>query len=525
MDFIWVIVAFVCGLAMKLVDLPPLIGFLIAGFALNFAGVEPAAFLSHVSDMGITLMLFLIGLKIHIEDLLKKEVWLAAATQTGIWVIASISSLLVIGTLGISYFSDLSLETAALIGFALSFSSTVCIVKLLEEANELKTRHGQISLGILVMQDIIAVGFLVVATGMIPSLWAIGLLALIPLRPLLFKLLEKSGHGELLPLSGLFIALGGYELFYAVGIKGDLGALIMGMLLSSHRKGAELNKSLAHFKDLFLVGFFLSIGFTALPTWNMLGISLLLCLLLPIKFLVLYFVMNGMRLRGRTSFLSALMLTNYSEFGLIVGALAVNNAWLPQEWLVILALSASISFLLTSFLYRYSHTHYASLKQWLFKFEHQEPLAQDRIVQPTGAEILVIGLGRVGRSAFRVLNERVGDKVAGLDADHYAIDRMQEEGLHVYFGDAEDPDFWRRLDTSHIKLVLLALPLAKDCIYIEQLLNKAGYQGQVAAIARFRDERDLMVEQGIANVFNFYTEVGSGFAEDSLALINYADAS
>ena len=524
MDFIWILCAFIFGLTMKMINMPPLIGFLVAGFVLNYFGVEPTDSLDTLANLGITLMLFCIGLKLHVKDLLKQEIWVGTLSHIGIWTLLFSSLALLIGTLSVPYFSDLSIKTAALIGFALSFSSTVCIMKLLEDAGELKTRHGQIALAILVMQDIVAVIFLVLATGQIPTLWAILLFALIPARPLMARLLERVGHGEMLPLTGLFLALGGYELFYLVGVKGDLGALVMGILLASHAKSSELNKALMNFKDLFLIGFFLSIGFTALPTLPMLGLSVILSILILLKFVLFFGLFTGLRLRSRSAFLSALVLSNYSEFGLIVVALSVNNHWLDKEWLVILALAMSFSFVLTSVLYSNAHTLYRKHKHWFKVYERRHCLAEDIFIQPPNAHILVIGLGRVGRGAFDALQLSLDQKVAGMDADKSRIAKMQQEGANVFFGDGEDADLWEKLNTKGIKLILLALPSINDSRIITNQLRKSGYNGQIAAIARYQDEREELLAAGINNVFNFYTEAGTGFAEESLQLIGHSSA-
>ncbi|MCO4784359.1 MAG: cation:proton antiporter [Marinomonas atlantica] len=520
MEFIWILFAFICGLAVKLVNLPPLIGFLAAGFILNFMQVQPSSVLEHLSDLGITLMLFCIGLKLHVKDLLKREVWASTLGHMGAWTILLIGLVSLLGLAGLQAFEVLSLRTAALIGFALSFSSTVCIVKLLEDAGEMKTRHGQLALGILVMQDIVAVVFLVLATGQVPSLWAILLFALIPLRPVLGRLLDKSGHGEMLPLTGLFFALGGYELFYLVGVKGDLGALILGILLASHSKSSELNKSLMNFKDLFLIGFFLSIGFSALPTWEMVGLSLILTVLLLAKFVLFFYFFSSLRLRGRTSFLGALALSNYSEFGLIVVALSVEAGWIVKDWLVILALAVSFSFVITSVLYRKAHSYFRRYKDTVRRFEHTVPLPEDCFAQPKNMQVLVVGLGRVGRGAYESLTGMMENGVvAGMDADQFRIKKMQSEEHNVFFGDGEDVDLWEHLDLTNVRLILLALPSADDSVNVVKQLRGSGFNGQVAAIARYQDEREYMLNAGIDNVFNFYTEAGTGFAEESLALI------
>ncbi|MBJ7538071.1 cation:proton antiporter family protein [Marinomonas transparens] len=521
MEFIWLLFAFVCGLAVKIVNLPPLIGFLLAGFLLNYLGLEPSSSLDSLANIGITLMLFSIGLKLHVKDLLKREVWASTLSHMGIWTLLFGAIALLLGTLSLPYFGLLDFKTAALLGFALSFSSTVCIMKLLEESGELKTRHGQLSLGILVMQDIVAVIFLVAATGKIPSIWALGLFGLLLIRPIFNKVLDKAGHGEMLPLTGLFLALGGYELFYLVGVKGDLGALIFGILLASHSKASELNKSLMNFKDLFLIGFFLSIGFTALPTLNMVGISLIITLIILAKFALFFGLLTQLKLRARTSFLSAMILSNYSEFGLIVVALSVANGWIAKDWLVILALAVSFSFVITSVLYRLSHRLYQTNKETIRQFESDKCLTEDVFTQPKNAEILVIGLGRVGRGAFESLKTLAGKNIiAGMDADQNRIKAMQDAQENVFYGDGEDADLWEHLDTSDIRLVLLALPIAEDSTNIAIQLRKANYQGQIAAIARYQDEREDLLASGINNVFNFYTDAGTGFAEESLTLIH-----
>ena len=521
MDFIWILFAFVCGYVFRIIELPPLIGYLLAGFILNFIGIEAATSLEQLANLGITLMLFTIGLKLNVKDLLKTEVWASSLSHMLLWTLVIGSLFLLLASVSIPYFTDLDLKSAALIGFALSFSSTVCIVKLLEESGEMKTRHGQLAIGVLVMQDIVAVLFLAAATGKMPSIWALGLFGLLAIRPALNHLLMRAGHGELLPLAGFFLALGGYELFSLVGVKGDLGALIMGMLLSTHPKASELTKSLLSFKDLFLIGFFLSIGFTALPTLSMLGMAAILALLIPLKYVLFFAIFTRLHLRGRTSYLSALALSNFSEFGLIVAYLCVDNDWLAKEWLVILALAVSISFVLTSVIYRSAHSFYQRHKDKIKKYESDTPLDSDILHQPQDSEILVIGLGRVGKGAFNALHSLVGDNVWGMDADRSRIEKFQNKGMHVLYGDGEDADLWGKMDTHKIKLVLMALPSIDDILNITEQLHSAGYQGEIAAIARFPDEHDQLVAGGIDKVFNFYTEAGLGFAEESLQWISY----
>jgi hypothetical protein len=313
------------------------------------------------------------------------------------------------------------------------------------------------------------------------------------------------------------LALGGYHLFELVNIKGDLGARIFGIMLAQHEKASELAKSLLSFKDLFLIGFFLTIGLTALPDITMILMALVFCLLIPIKALLFFGLFTSLRLRGRTSYLSSLVLSNYSEFGLIVGALAVSLGLLGNTWLVVIALSVSISFVITSILYRTSHSQYHRYKETIKRFEKNRRLKED--IYPTlhNAEFLVLGMGRVGRGAFNALSKLTEVNVWGMDADRVKIKELADEGLNVICGDGEDIDLWDNLDIKDVQLVLLALPSIQDSINITRQLKNAGYTGKVAAIARYEDEVSSLLENGVDKVFNFFTEAGLGFAEESLA--------
>ncbi len=518
MDFIWILIAFACGFLAKQINLPPLIGYLTAGFGLHFMGVQPHESLESLASLGITLMLFTIGLKVNLHTLLKVSVWAGTSLHMLGWVMLGTILLKGLAWLGISHLESLDWPALCLIAFALSFSSTVCVVKLLEDKGEMKSRHGKLAVGILVMQDIVAVAFLVVATGQTPSLYAFALILLWPARHLIGRLLNHSGHGELLPLIGFFLAMGGYEIFAAVNLKGDLGALCMGILLSQHVKSVELAKSLLSFKDLFLIGFFLSIGFTALPTIDMITPLIAISAILIIKGMLLFHILAALRVPGRGMFLGSMLLTNYSEFGLIVTALCVNNGWLQKEWLVIIALGVSLSFIFTSIFYEHAHTVYAKMRNAVKYFERKQPtpIYQEQLKM---ADILIIGMGRVGRSSYDYLHQKLGDKVWGVESDIDKVRRHRSVGRHVILGDAEDADFWETRELWHIKLIMLAMPSIVDIHDITQQLKMSGYKGHIAAIARYEDEREQLLKFGVDNVFNYYVEAGTGFAEESMLLI------
>lgn len=204
MEFLLLLIAFVCGFASKFIGLPPLVGYLIAGFLLNALGFSANPELETIANLGITVMLFTIGLKLNIKDLIKREIWLASVVHSVIWISFVALFMFVLGLAALAYFTDLSMMQLALVGFALSFSSTVCVVKILEESGETRSRHGKVAIGILIMQDIFAVVFLVFATGKVPSIYALSLFALIPLAPILKKYSQRLVMASYFPFVALY---------------------------------------------------------------------------------------------------------------------------------------------------------------------------------------------------------------------------------------------------------------------------------------------------------------------------------
>lgn len=519
MDYIWVALAFGCGFLAKQIKLPPLVGYLIAGFGLHAAGVTPDASLQTLSDLGVTLLLFTIGLKLNVKSLLKTEIWGTAIGHMGTTVALTAANSLILGYLGLIYFEGLSWTSAALVGFAVSFSSTVCAVKVLEERGEARARHGQVAIGILIIQDIVAVIFVTLMTDTPPSWWALTLLTLPLARPVLIKLLKACGHGELLPLAGFFLAYTSGEIFELVGLKAQLGALVVAILLSDHPKSSELAKSLLNFKDIFLIGFFLSIGFTALPTVNMIGVAAIIALALPIKAGLFFLWLTKLRLRGRSAFLTALSLANYSEFGLIVCAASVANGLLPKEWLVIMALVVAISFVFSSIVNAYAHSFYAKWRALIKRFEKLEYLTEDRFSNPGDVKILVIGMGRVGTGAYEMLTNDRNKKVCGLEVVKRRVTVHQKEGRNVISADAEDPSFWEQIDLEKIEMIMLAIPNYIDILEVVKQLNLAGYKGKIAGIVKYEEDREKLLEAGLDLVFNFYKNAGAGFANRAINII------
>ncbi|MGF1714163.1 cation:proton antiporter family protein [Photobacterium chitinilyticum] len=514
MELIFIIAAFLAGFIALRCKLPPLVGFLVAGFALNSAGYQSTETLNVLADLGVTLLLFSIGLKLDVKTLLTKEIWGGATLHnllsTGLFTLA----LLALKQLGLGMLSELDIMQLGLLAFALSFSSTVFAIKALQEKGELNATYGTLAIGILVMQDIFAVIFLTVSTGKIPEITALVLFALPLLRPSLFKILDKAGHGEMLVLYGIFLALvAGAGLFEAVGMKADLGALILGMMLAAHPKASELSKSLFNLKELLLVCFFLNIGLSEEPTLDGFLMAILLLLLLPIKGILYYIIFNLFRYRVRTSLLGTLTLFNYSEFGLIVGGLAYSMGILPGNFLVAIAIAVSLSFLIAAPLNNIGHRLYKDASKWLKEFEPDELNSSDKLIDLGNKKIMILGMGRIGSGAYDELVERYGEQVIGVETREESVQVHQAAGRNVIHGDATDSDFWARAISRHsTELILLAMPHSQANSFALEQIRERNYEGKIAAIAKYNEDEALLNELGVDAAFNIYNEAGSGFA-------------
>jgi len=508
-------VAFILGLGSYLIHLPPLIGFLIAGFILHAMGYESSSVIEQLANLGVTLLLFTIGLKLKLSDLAKREIWGNATIHMLVTVI--IYSLILYGlkTLQVPLITDLQTQGIVLVAFALSFSSTVFAVKILEDKGQMQAIYGRIAIGVLIMQDIFAVIFMTITSGKEPSLFALSLIFLPLLRPLLYKALEKCGHGELLALFGFFVALVlGAGLFSLLGLKADLGALIMGILLAPHAKSSELAKTLFYFKEIFLVLFFLSIGLSALPDWNSLLIAGLFLLLLPLKSIFYFYLYSRSNFRSRTSAFTALSLSNYSEFGLIVIALGVSSGMLDQQWLAVVAIALSMSFIFASPLNQQSIAIYKKFHDFFERQESEKLHNDDQLIHIGDAQVIIFGMGRIGSGAYDQMTQHFPDKIIGIDNNRDHVEQQLALGHHVIRGDATDSDFWQKVRHNHgIILVLLAMPSHNGNLYAAQQLFSQGYEGKIAAIATFPDQEKELKALGVHEVYNFYLEAGKGFAD------------
>lgn len=509
-----IIIAFALGLGARSLGLPPMVGLLTAGFILGGLGMQAGPFISTTADFGVTLLLFTIGLKLKIKDLLATEVWASASAHMLLTVAIISLGVNALAVTGLTHLAGLDFQAALLIAFALSFSSTVFAVKVLEDQGDSSSLHGRIAIGMLIIQDIIAVLFMAWSKGEPPSPWALLLFLLIPARGIINRIATRCGHGELLILFGMMLAFIGSWLFEYLGVKGDFGALVIGMMLARYSKAEELFKTLISFKDIMLVCFFLSIGLQETPTLNHLAIALLLLLFIPLKMIGYFALLTTFKLRVRTALLATITLANYSEFGLIIAGVASKAGWLENDWLTIIAISVSLSFIIAAPLNNHGKTLYRHWHTYLLRYQRQQRLPGDEILDPGDADVLIFGMGRVGAKAYRTMAERFGEKhILGVDNDQHVVEEYKALGWNIILGDPTDVDFWERKSGKHsIKLIMLAMKNHQENKQATRLIRSMGFTGCVSATVSHEDEIEELNTLGVDAAYNLYGNAGEAFA-------------
>jgi len=507
--------AFVFGLAVKQIGLPPLVGFLAAGFGLNWLGQRYGVLpgytgdvLEHVAHLGVLLLLFTVGLKLNLRQLGQ------AAVLGGGLMHFTLSALIL--TTGLVLLIDLDWQVGLLIGIALSFSSTVLAAKILETKRELTAFHGRIAIGILIIQDLIALLVLSVFGGKEPSIWALALFGLPLLRPLLHWLLDLSGRDEMLVLMGMVLAVvvGGMG-FESLGLSSELGALVMGLLMATHARAKDVSESLWGLKELFLVGFFLQIGMSGLPTFSDWLFALGMMAVLPLKGLLFFAILALFHLRARNAFLGAITLTAYSEFGLIVAA----GVPALSDWMVPLALTVALSFALSAPLNRASHRLAERFENLLSRFERASAHPDEIPPDFSSARVLIMGMGRTGTAAYEKIIETTPE-VIGMDADPYCVSKHQSDDRNVVLADAEDAHLWRSVRIDGLEVAVLAMDDLEAKLIGARKLRERGFTGPIISHALFEEHVDKIEAAGADQTHLTMKEAGVSLAGHALNALN-----
>jgi len=476
---------------------PLILAFIAAGIFLgpNVLGwISASAEIDLLAKIGVTLLLFIVGLKLDFY-LIRSLGIISIATGLGQVIFTSAMGY------GLCIALGLNPIAAIYVAVALTFSSTIIIVKLLSDKNEIDTLHGRIAIGYLIVQDIVVIIAIVILSSLhlgmtshlalsveIFSLAAkgIGILTVVALlaRFVLPKIMHRIAKSrELLILFAITwaIVLAGAADF--LGLSKEVGGFLAGVSLASTHYRDALTSRLETLRNFLLLFFFLDLGiklqFSALYGHVLLA-TVLIIFVLIIKPLIMMIIMGVMGYRKRTGFIVGLTSAQISEFSLIFVALGQNLKHIDASIVGLVTFIGIATFALSTYMILYSHTLYSWFFPLLTMFERKKLLNHDvdLVHDQKNYDAIVFGIGRYGQMIAKILRES-GLTILGVDFDPQKIRAWKKNNFPVRFGDAEDMEFTKTLPVQHTKWVISTIPKNEPNQILMKSLKENNFSGKV----------------------------------------------
>jgi Kef-type K+ transport system membrane component KefB len=459
-----IVIAGVIALIMRLLKQPLIMGYILTGILIGPLGfISDSQTFEIFSEIGIALLLFIIGLELNV----------AVIKKLGKAVFATAAALFItVGTIGylIAIAFHYTQNEALIIGLALFFSSTIIIAKMLSDKRELSRLNGQIAIGIILLDDIVAtIALLFVATSghhlqPLDIIWLIarglGLLALLVfcakvVLPRITRYVAKSQ--ELLFLFAIAWGFGIANLFHAAGFSIEVGALFAGVSMAQLTYTQEIGARLKPLRDFFVVLFFISLG-TSLEMNNLIS-ALLPALVFSIVVIVIkpLVVMTSLAFMGytkRTVFKTGINLSQISEFSIVLVVLAHSTGLVGDTISAIITVVAIISIATSTYMMQYDNWLYAKLERHLHLFERS--LVNEKQQNHRRYPLVMFGYKKGGHEFIKTFRE-LKQKFVVIDYDPDVIETLARQRINFLYGDANDVELLEELDIKEIQLAVVTI--------------------------------------------------------------------
>jgi len=498
-------VAAVVGFIATKLRQPLIVAFIAVGILVGpgvLGWVSEAEPLELLAEIGIAVLLFLVGLKLDLH-LVRSTGKVALITGLGQVFFTSVVGF------GLALLLGMDVTTAIYVAVALTFSSTIIIVKLLSDKRELDQLHGRIAIGFLIVQDVVVIVAMIAITALggerdnsigseLLMVFAKGLGFLAVIALLMFLVLPRllglvATSRELLVVSAVAWAVAVAAVSDWLGFSTEVGAFIAGFALASTPYRESIASSLTGLRDFLLLFFFIALGsqldFAQIGPQVPAAIVLSLFVLIgnPIIVLVL---MGLMGYPKRVSFLSGLAVAQISEFSLILVALGFQLGQISNETVGLVTLVGVITIGLSTYMILYSHQIFDRIAPLLSIFERTTLSHSDDTGPVEHPDVIIYGFGRYGSNIAKCLVERSFNLMV-IDWDP-RIDEFGTEAISVCYGDAEDTEFPGALPLADVKWVLSTVPRYDVNKVLIESLRHWGYQGRIAITAHDASEAERM---------------------------------
>lgn len=485
-----------------------------------------------MAELGIAVLLFLVGLKLDLK-LVRALGVVALATGLGQVLFTSLFGFLIALALG------LSVVASVYVAVALTFSSTIIIVKLLSDKREVDSLHGRIAIGFLIVQDLVVVLAMMVlssfgigasagdngdplarAAGIVVNGALMLLFMLLFIRYLATPLVGRIAHSQELMVTfaiawAALLAAAGHHL----GFSKELGGLLAGVSLASTPYREAIVARLGSLRDFFLLFFFIALGLQL--DLGLLGAQIGPAVAFSVFVLVgnpliVMIIMGLLGYRKRTGFLAGLTVAQISEFSLIFMAMGVTLGHVDAEALGLVTLVGVITIALSVYMITWSHLLYRLLEPALGIFERAHPRREASVaeqeVDVRGYDVVVFGLGRYGLAISSFLEER-GYSVLGVDFNPEVVRQFIAGGKQALFGDATDQELMATLPLQGVKWVVCALPQhdlgvthEDPRLLILNGLRERHFQGRIALASHYSQDVEGLQARGVDLVLSPFTD-------------------
>lgn len=486
---------------------PVLIAYIVVGIVAGPAvlGVVSAHDqIDLLAQVGVAVLLFVVGLKLDLQHI-RHIGPVALATGLGQLTFTIIIGFLLILAMGKGWME------ALYVAVALTFSSTIIIVKLLSDKREIDSLHGRIAVGFLIVQDLAVVLAMMVMSalrgdGDNSSLWtlagslslriSIAVIALtLLMRYILPNLVARMAQSqELLLIFAIAWGTGLAALGEWAGFSKEAGAFLAGFSLASTHYRDAINARLTGIRDFLLLFFFIDLGakldFSALS--GEVGPAIVLAAFVLIgNPLIVLAIMGYMGYRKRTGFLCGLTVAQISEFSIIFVAMGISLGHIGANALGLTTLVGIITIALSTYMILYSHQLYEFVAPALSFFERKKPFREIDIAADTTevaiADVIVVGLGRYGRRLALSLQQS-GLRVIGVEFDPEAARELRDQGLVVCYGDCTSSEFLETLPLKQTRWLVSTLPDMAANRDLLRNLQGIPHTLQIAVVVRDEDE-------------------------------------
>ncbi len=466
----------------RLLKQPLMIAYIIAGIVagplvFNFMRGDSHMF-EAFSEFGIVLLLFVVGLSLNIDHVKKIG---KVSFSTGIiqFLFTSIVGILILTALGFS------LMSAVYIGIALTFSSTIIVVKLLNDKKDSQSVYGRHIIGLMVVQDLIAIAIMIIISTFsqegdmvraasilgLKFLMLIGFVSIVA-RYILPKILDHvAKSSEFLFIFTIAWCFGVASLLHWIGFSIEIGALIAGLSLGSSPYQSEISSRVRPLRDFFIVLFFVILG-SRMQIANM-STAVLPAILLSLFVLIgdpfiLFSSFRALKFTRRNSFLAGVTAAHVSEFGFVLLFVGMKAGYVTENDLSIFTLVALITIFFSSYAITYNEQLYRMLVPFFNLFGKDRQQQPEEENNPYTA--WVFGYHRIGWKVCEALQKKK-IRFAVVDFDPKAVERLRDIGIPAFFGDAADVEFLESLQLEKAKLVVSTLPEPDDQVTLVKYIR------------------------------------------------------